>query len=164
MTGQQARKGGKRNSMSAGTGVTVAIVFVAGLAGAVQVAVMGELGERVGIAAALVFAGVVSLLCALVALVAAERSFSGVRAAVREPAWLWLGGVMSIVIVFAVTLGAPRIGTTATIGLVIAGNLLMAAVIDRYGLLGQDEIPFGWPRLLGIALLAAGASLTLSQT
>jgi bacterial/archaeal transporter family-2 protein len=144
--------------------VTVVIIFVSGLAGSIQVAVMGELGERVGIAPALVFAALVTLLCALIALVVVERSFSGVRSAYEQPKWLWLGGVMSILIVFAITLGAPRIGTAATIGLVITGNLLMAAVIDRFGLFGQDEIPLAWPRLLGIALLAAGASLTLTQT
>jgi bacterial/archaeal transporter family-2 protein len=149
--------------MSSGTAITVAIVFVSGLAGSIQVAVMGELGERVGIAPAITFATFVSLLCALVALVAGERSFSGLRAAFEQPKWLWLGGVMSILIVFAITLGAPRVGTAATIGLVITGNLLMAAVIDRLGLFGQDEIPLAWPRLLGIALLAAGATLTLSQ-
>ena len=125
---------------------------------------MGEFGERVGIAPALFFATAIALLCAVIALVVVERSFSGVRAAYEQPKWLWLGGVMSIVIVFAITLGAPRIGTAATIGLVITGNLLMAAVVDRFGLFGQDEIPLAWPRLLGIALLAAGASLTLTQT
>jgi bacterial/archaeal transporter family-2 protein len=149
--------------MAGGTALTVVIVFVSGLAGSIQVAVMGELGERVGIAPALVFAVIVSLICALVALLVVEQSFSGVRAAYEQPKWLWLGGVMSIVIVFAITLGAPRIGTAATIGLVITGNLLMAAVIDRFGLFGQEEIPLAWPRLLGIALLAAGASLTLTQ-
>jgi bacterial/archaeal transporter family-2 protein len=150
--------------VSAGTAITVGILFVAGLAGAVQVAVMGELGERVGIAAAVAFAAAVTLLCALVALLAVERGFSGVRAGLGEPVWLWLGGVMSLLIVFAITLGAPRVGTAATIGLVIAGNLLMAAVIDRFGLFGQDAIPLAWPRLLGIALLAIGAGLSLSQT
>jgi bacterial/archaeal transporter family-2 protein len=150
--------------VSGGTAITVVIVFVSGLAGSIQVAVMGELGERVGIAPALVFAAVITLLCALVALVVAERSFSGVRAAYEQPKWLWLGGVMSILIVFAITLGAPRIGTAATIGLVITGNLIMAAVIDRFGLFGQEEIPLAWPRLLGIIFLAAGAGLTLSQT
>ena len=150
--------------MSGGTAITVVIIFISGLAGSIQVAVMGELGERVGIAPALVFAAVITLLVALVALVVVERSFSGVRAAYEQPKWLWLGGVMSILIVFAITLGAPRIGTAATIGLVITGNLLMAALIDRFGLFGQEEIPMAWPRLLGIVLLAAGASLTLSQT
>jgi transporter family-2 protein len=150
--------------MSGGTAATVTIIFVSGLAGSIQVAVMGELGERVGIAPALVFATAIALLCALIALVVVERTFSGVQAAYEQPKWLWIGGVMSIVIVFAITLGAPRIGTAATIGLVITGNLVMAALIDRFGLFGQDEIPLAWPRLLGIALLAAGASLTLSQT
>jgi bacterial/archaeal transporter family-2 protein len=150
--------------MSGGTAATVTIIFVSGLAGSIQVAVMGELGERVGIAPALVFATAIALVCALIALVVVERGFSGVRAAYEQPKWLWLGGVMSIVIVFAITLGAPRIGTAATIGLVITGNLVMAAVIDRFGLLGQDEIPLAWPRLLGIALLAAGATLTLTET
>jgi transporter family-2 protein len=150
--------------VSSGTAITVAIVFISGLAGSIQVAVMGELGERVGIAPAIAFATTISLICALVALVAVERSFSGFRAAFEQPKWLWLGGVMSILIVFAITLGAPRVGTAATIGLVITGNLVMAAVVDRFGLFGQDEIPLAWPRLLGIALLAAGASLTLTQT
>jgi uncharacterized membrane protein YdcZ (DUF606 family) len=53
---------------------------------------------------------------------------------------------------------------TATIGIVIAGNLLSAALIDRYGLLGQDVIPIDRWRLLGLLLLAAGAALTLSRT
>jgi bacterial/archaeal transporter family-2 protein len=71
---------------------------------------------------------------------------------------------MGLLIVFAITLGAPRIGTAATVGLIIAGNLVMAALIDRFGLFGQDEIPLSWPRVLGIALLAAGAGLSLSQS
>jgi transporter family-2 protein len=140
------------------------VVFVAGLAGAVQVAVMGELGDRVGVVSALAFAATVTVLGSFVVLAIAETSVSGVRAALREPAWLWTGGLMGLLIVFAITLGAPRIGTAATVGLVIAGNLVMAAVIDRFGLFGQDEIPLSWPRLLGIALLAAGAGLSLSQT
>jgi bacterial/archaeal transporter family-2 protein len=146
------------------TAVTAAVVFIAGISGAVQVAVMGELGERVGVVAALAFAATVTMLGAFVVLAVADRSLSGVRAAFDEPAWLWVGGLMGLLIVFAITLAAPRIGTAATVGLIIAGNLVMAAAIDRFGLFGQDEIPLSWPRLLGIALLAVGAGLSLSQT
>jgi uncharacterized membrane protein YdcZ (DUF606 family) len=52
----------------------------------------------------------------------------------------------------------------ATIGIVIAGNLVMAALIDRYGLFGQDVIPIDRWRLLGLLLLAAGSALLLSRT
>jgi transporter family-2 protein len=124
---------------------------------------MGELGERVGIVPALAFAVLVSLTCALVALLVWERSFAGVRAALHEPVWLWLGGVMSVFIVVAITVGPPRIGVTATIAIVIAGNLLSAALIDRLGLFGVEQVGLSRPRILGFVLLAAGAALTLKR-
>jgi bacterial/archaeal transporter family-2 protein len=134
---------------------------IGGLAGAVQAAVMGELGERVGAAPALVFAVGVSLVCAVGVLVVWDHDFSGVRAAAEQPLWLWLGGVMSVFIVLSITVATPRIGVAATIGIVIAGNLVMAALIDQFGLLGQDEVAITWPRLVGLLLLAAGAALSL---
>lgn len=140
------------------------LAATAGLAGSVQAAVMGELGERVGIVPAVAFSVIAALFIGLAALLVWERSFAGVRAALHEPAWLWIGALMSVFIVFAITVGPPRIGVTATIGIVIAGNLLSAALIDRYGLLGQDVIPIDRWRLLGLLLLAAGAALTLSRT
>ncbi len=124
---------------------------------------MGELGQRVGIVPALAFAVMVSLVCALAGLLVWERSFSGVRAALHEPVWLWIGGVMSVFIVFAVTLGPPRIGVTATIAIVIAGNLFSAAIIDRFGFFGVERVGLDWPRVLGFVLLAAGAALTLKR-
>jgi transporter family-2 protein len=125
---------------------------------------MGELGERVGVIPAVAFSVMVGLVLGLVLLLVWERSFSGVRAAMHEPVWLWIGGVMSIYIVLAITVGPPRIGVAATIGIVIAGNLVMGAVIDRYGLFGQDVIPLDRWRLLGLAFLMAGAALSLSRT
>jgi bacterial/archaeal transporter family-2 protein len=149
--------------VSSGTAVAVALTATAGLAGAVQAAVMGELGERVGIVPAVAFSVILGLLVGVAALLVWERSFAGVRAALHEPPWLWIGGLMSIYIVLAITVGPPRIGVAATVGIVIAGNLVMAAVIDRYGLFGQDVIPIDRWRLLGLLLLAAGATLLLSR-
>jgi bacterial/archaeal transporter family-2 protein len=147
--------------VSSGTALAVAVTLTAGLAGGVQAAVMGELGERVGIVPALAFATLVSTILAVAILIAWERSFAGIRAAVEQPVWLWLGGLMGLYIVLAITIATPRIGVAATIGLVIAGNLVMAAAIDRWGLLAQDEIPITWHRVLGLALLAAGSALIL---
>ena len=122
---------------------------------------MGELGERVGVAPALAFAVGVSLICAVGLLLAWEQSISGMRAAAQQPWWLWLGGVMSVFIVLSITLATPRIGVAATIGIVIAGNLVAAALIDQYGLFGQEQVAITTFRLLGLALLAAGAALSL---
>jgi len=89
--------------------------------------------------------------------------FGGVRAALQEPAWLWIGGVMSVFIVLAITVGPPRIGVTATVATVIAGNLVSAAIIDRLGLFGVSRVGLAWPRVLGFVLLALGAGLTLKR-
>lgn len=144
--------------MSGATAVAVTLCVLAGLAGPVQAAVMGELGERVGIVPALALSALVTSVVALAALGVVRQ---GIGDAVRQPAWLWLGGVLSAFIVITVTVAPPRIGTTATIGVIIAGNLAMAAAIDRFGLFGLDRIGLTWPRVLGIVLLALGAALTL---
>jgi uncharacterized membrane protein YdcZ (DUF606 family) len=47
--------------------------------------------------------------------------------------------------------------------MVIAGNLVMAALIDRFGWLGNKQIDLEWPRVLGLLLLVAGAALTLRK-
>ena len=146
--------------MSGPTAVAVTLSVLAGLAGPVQAAVMGELGERVGIVPALALSALVT---AAVALAALGVMREGVGEVVRQPVWLWTGGAVSAFIVISVTVAPPRIGTTATIGVIIAGNLAMAAVIDRLGLLGQQQIGLGWPRLVGIGLLAAGAALSLHR-
>jgi bacterial/archaeal transporter family-2 protein len=146
------------------TAVAVGLAVAAGLAGAVQAAIMGELGERAGIFPALAFSGVVAVLLGFVLLLIARQSVRGIADVVRQPFWLWTGGALSVLIILAITVSSPRIGLVATIGIIIALNLTVAALIDRFGLFGIDRIPLDWTRLLGILLLGAGAALTLSKS
>jgi transporter family-2 protein len=147
--------------VSGGNALAVVLALSAGLAGSVQAAVMGKLGERVGIFEALAFSTVVAIVVAWVTLLVVRQSVSGVGEATRQPVWLWTGGALSAFIVLAITVGPPRIGVTATVAMVIAGNLVMAALIDRFGWLRNKQIDLEWPRVLGLLLLVAGAALTL---
>jgi transporter family-2 protein len=139
----------------------VALTVLAGFAGSVQVAVMGRFGGRIGIVEALTFATAVQLLLSLGILLAARSGFGGLGGAFRSPAWMWLGGVMGLTVVFTITFAQPRIGATATIGILIAGQLVMGALIDRFGLFGVEQIAISRARLAGIALLGIGAALSL---
>ena len=136
---------------------------VAGLAGSVQVAVMSRFGERIGTIEALAFATLVTAVLSCGVLLAARQNLAGYGDGVRAPLWLWSAGIMGLVVILSITYATPRIGATATIGLLIAGQLAMGAVIDRFGLFGLEQIPMGWPRVLGIALLALGAALSLKK-
>ena len=109
--------------------LAIGLAVLAGLAGPVQVAVMGRFGSRIGV--------------------------------LEAPKWLWAGGAMGLLVVLTITFAQPRIGATATIGILIAGQLVMGAVIDRLGLFGVDQIGISWPRALGIGLLGVGAALSL---
>ena len=143
------------------TSAAVALTVLAGFAGSVQVAVMGRFGGRIGVVEALTFATAVQLVLSLAILLVARSGFGGLGGALRTPAWMWLGGAMGLTVVFAITFAQPRIGATATIGILIAGQLVMGALIDRFGLFGVDQIAISPPRLAGIALLGIGAALSL---
>jgi transporter family-2 protein len=145
------------------TAVAVGLAVAAGLAGAIQAAIMGELGERAGVFPALAFSGIVAVVLGFALLLVAKQSLRGIADVVRQPFWLWTGGALSVLIILAITVSSPRIGLVATIGIIIALNLTVAALIDRFGLFGIDRIPLDWTRLLGILLLGAGAALTLSK-
>ena len=94
-------------------------------------------------------------------LLVSRQGLGRLGSAFSVPPWMWAGGLMGLLVVFSITFAQPRIGATATIGILISGQLVMGAVIDRYGLFGVHQIALTWPRLLGIALLAAGAALSL---
>ncbi len=149
--------------MTSGSVVAVIVCVVAGLGGAIQAALMGRFGERIGVLEAVAFASMVTTVVTLAAVLVVRQTVAGVGEGFRVPPWLWLAGVMSALIVFAVALAPPKIGTTTTIGIIIAGNLVMAAVIDRYGLFGLERIGLTWTRVAGVLLLAVGAALTLRR-
>jgi len=146
-----------------GSAVATVLAVAAGLAGSIQVALMSRLGERIGVLEALAFSTVLTAGAAVVILVLAHQSLDGFTRAVHQPWWMLLGGLMGLLIVFTVTYAGPRIGVAATVGILIAGQLAMGAAIDRWGLFGSDRIALHWPRVLGIALLAAGAALSLRK-
>jgi bacterial/archaeal transporter family-2 protein len=149
--------------MSGGNALAISLSLVAGVAGTVQIAVMGTLGDRIGVVPAFAFAAAVAAGIGVLAILAARRSLAGFADATHQPAWMWLGGLMGAFVVLTITYAGPRIGTTATVAVFLVGQFAAAAVVDRYGLFGLDRIALGWPRVVGLALLAVGAALTLRR-
>jgi bacterial/archaeal transporter family-2 protein len=143
------------------TSLAIALATIAGLAGSVQVAVMGRFGGRIGVFEALSFSTAVQLLFSVLLLLAVRGGIGGLDRAFKTPAWMWIGGLMGLTVVSAITFAQPRIGATATIGILIAGQLVMGALIDRFGLFGVEQIGISTPRAIGIALLGIGAGLSL---
>ena len=146
------------------TATRLAIVFslAAGMAGAAQASISGALGRRVGTVGAAGF-GVLLAAILVIALALALGRGGAVAAAIHEPLWLWLGGLFGAVILLTIAYAPPRIGTFATVALLIAGQLAAGALIDAFGWLGSPRIPVTITRAVGLLLVAAGAALTLKR-
>jgi transporter family-2 protein len=146
------------------TGTRLAIIFslAAGIAGAAQASISGALGRRVGTVGAAGF-GVILAAILVFALALVLGRGGSVVAAIHEPLWLWLGGLFGAMIVLAIAYAPPRIGTFATVALLIAGQLAAGAMIDAFGWFGSQRIPVTISRVSGLILVAVGAALTLKR-
>jgi bacterial/archaeal transporter family-2 protein len=59
----------------------------------------------------------------------------------------------------SITYFAPRIGVGNAVFFVLLGQLVAAAAIDHYGLLGAAQFPLTPRRALGVAVMAVGVWL-----
>lgn len=73
--------------------------------------------------------------------------------------WKWLGGLLGAAYVVSVVLVVGRLGGATTTGLVIAGQLVSALVLDHFGWLGFPQHPLSALRLIGALLLILGVYL-----
>lgn len=72
--------------------------------------------------------------------------------------WAWIGGFCAAVYLTASLVLVPRLGTSVTIVLTVAGQQLASALIDHFGWLGMPKRPVSVARGAGVVLLAAGAA------
>lgn len=145
------------------TGFATTFAVAAGVAASLQISTLGLLGQRVGELEAAAFAFLLTAIAGAVILLVARGGLSGYADAFASPWWMYLGALTGVFIVLAVVVAGPRIGVVATSALLIAGQLVAATAIDRFGWFGLERVPLSWERVLGLALLGAGALLTLRR-
>jgi transporter family-2 protein len=81
-------------------------------------------------------------------------------AAKTAPVSTWIGGGLTGAFFITFTmLALPRLGMALTFGLVVAGQMIVAVVLDHFGVLIELPHPFNGWRLLGILLITSGVVL-----
>lgn len=70
-----------------------------------------------------------------------------------------LGGVLGLIITITVMLGMGSLNPTYAVSVILISQLLVAAVIDAFGLFGTEKADFGWNKYVGIAAMIAGVIL-----
>ncbi|MDB5691469.1 MAG: hypothetical protein JWO81_532 [Alphaproteobacteria bacterium] len=126
---------------------------------AIQAPTNALLARGVGspVNAALVSFLVGSLALAAVAFALGTRPGAG---AIRALPWYaWIGGFYGAVFVAVAAFAAPRMGVTYFLMVAIAGQLVMALLLDRLGAFGVPRVEVSSMRVLGVLFVLAGAFL-----
>ncbi len=66
------------------------------------------------------------------------------------------GGIIGFAITLTVVLAISKLNTTLAISTILIAQLLIAALIDAFGLFGTEKVAFGLTKYIGIALMIAG--------
>ena len=73
--------------------------------------------------------------------------------------WQWSGGVLGGVYLIALVALTPRLGVATFLACAVAGQMLVALLLDHYGLLGFPVHSISAVRLLGALCLLVGVVL-----
>ena len=93
-------------------------------------------------------------------LIAAWLVGNGRFSAITEvPKGYWLGGVLGLVITITVMLSIKGLNPTVAISTILIAQLLVAALIEAMGWMGQDKVPMGMKQFIGLGLMLGGVVL-----
>lgn len=76
-----------------------------------------------------------------------------------QPKYMLLGGVIGAFITYTVIKAMESLGPAQAVMLIVVSQLMIAYVIELFGMFGVDKQPFEWRRVLGMAVCIGGIIL-----
>lgn len=70
--------------------------------------------------------------------------------------YLLLGGILGAFITFTVIKSVDLLGPAAANMFIITAQLIVAYLIELFGLCGTEKVPFEWKKVIGLVLIIAG--------
>lgn len=141
----------------------LALIFaaVSGVMMALQGSINASLSKVIGLLETTFVVHIIGAVI-LAALLFGFKMGKGNLMVIADAPWYgYLGGVISIFIIYLVAASIPSIGVSNATTAIIVGQVLTALAIDYFGMFGLAKMPFAWQQLAGIAFLAIGAKLLL---
>ena len=132
--------------------------FIALISGALM-SVQGVFNTQVtktsGIWVANAFVQFTALLVCLGAWLITDRSSFGALFKV-EPKYMLLGGAIGAFITYTVIKSMEMLGPAKAVMLIVIAQLIVAYVIELFGLFGTQKQPLEWRKVIGMAVAIAG--------
>lgn len=136
---------------------------VAGALMPAQGAINSWLSRHTSLTMAILWAHATATVIVALVLVFLPFTRSPWSAFLRAPSPSLLGGVMGVAITWLVAASVAPLGMVAATTGILVAQVLTAAGLDHFGLLGLDHTPFTWAKGLGAGFLLVGAWLLLKK-
>lgn len=136
--------------------------ILAGAAMSVQGVMNTKLGEKIGTLETSAYVQLTGFV--LAAVIAWIFGKGDLRQFPQAPWYTYLGGLLAPVITVTVMLSIKGLSPTVAISAILLAQLAVAALIDAFGWLGAEKLPFTWQKAAGVALMAAGVVLMKWKT
>lgn len=136
--------------------------LIAGAAMSVQGVMNTRLGDKVGVLETNTLVQGVGFMLAIV--IAWVFGKGNIRLIGQAPWYSWLGGVIAPIITVTVMLSIKGLSPTVAISAILLAQLTVAALIDAFGWLGAEKLPFTWHKYVGVGLMAAGVLMMKWKT
>ncbi len=138
------------------------LAAAAGIAMAVQGSLNGALGKVVGVLEGNFLVHAIGLFVVAALLFVCGLGKGDLSKVSEAPWYLYLGGVMNVLIIFGVMAAIAKTGAGNATTAIITGQLAMAMLIDCFGWFGLQQAPFTWSRGAGLLLMGVAAKLLLT--
>lgn len=145
--------------MSKLIGPALFVALLCGLAIGVQASLNSAAGKTTGaILTGLLVNLVGGIAAGLLIIVLSVRQGPAELMAIQRPTIgiMVLSGILGVGIIVGLAYSLPLIGVAAGLSALIAGQMLVALIVDTFGLAGGPPIPLSLARLGGLGLLALG--------
>jgi transporter family-2 protein len=77
----------------------------------------------------------------------------------NHPWWVWIGGTLGAFFVTSTIILVPKLGATAMVTLILAGQMMASLLLDHFGWLGYPLHPINLGRIAGVLLVCGGVWL-----
>lgn len=127
------------------------LAIIGGIAVAIQGQINGGLGKKVGVFEATFISFALGTLALFFTVVFFGKG--NLLAVQAVPKWQLFGGFLGVIYLVISVFTIPKIGVVSTLVAVIAGQIIMGAIIDHFGLFGGTRIPIDVKKIVAIMLL-----------
>jgi transporter family-2 protein len=143
--------------------LAIVLVAMAGCFVGLQAPVNARLGRQVGSLQAATISFTVGTIALLLITALSSGGVSGIGNATRAPWWALIGGLLGAFYVTVALITVRTLGVSSLTAIVVAGQLAIAVVVDRFGLLGIAKQSIDPLRIVGLLLLLAGVVLVVRR-